>query len=548
MHASLLGYSLESLIIDNDIIGATQRTIKGIDVSDEKLSFETIKDVCLNGPGHYLGSGQTLQLMQTDYLYPAIGDRRSPNDWTERGALDIAARAAIKVKEILAHHYPHHVSDAVDAEIRRKFPVRLPRAAMQPPQSDLQAAIAVVGGKAYKYAASPAPGALGSAQRLSIPNQASVVIIGGGVAGCSIAYHLTKLGVRDVVLLERRQLTCGTTWHAAGLVGQLRATRNLTELAKYTAELYRSLGSGDRASDGLSPERIDLGREDRRRVSRNSSAASAWAACSGSRWMCSRQAQIKERWPLLEVDDLVGGIFIPKDGQTNPIDTTQALAKGAKQRGARIFENTKVERIRVERGRAVGVDTESGFLRADTVILAGGMWSRELAGAAGVAVPLHAAEHFYIVTEADSGHLPDRLPVLRVQDECAYYKEDAGKLLMGCFEPVAKPWGMKGIPEDFCFDTLPEDPDHFEPILSAAVKRVPVLGETGIALFFNGPESFTPDDRYYVGEAPEVRDCSLRPASIRSASPRAAASARSSRSGSSIANRRWTWPMSTFGA
>ncbi len=148
MHASLLGYSLESLIIDNDIIGATQRTIKGIDVSDEKLSFETIKDVCLNGPGHYLGSGQTLQLMQTDYLYPAIGDRRSPNDWTERGALDIAARAAIKVKEILGSHFPHHVSDAVDAEIRRRFPVRLPRAAMQPAQADLQVAIAVVGGKA----------------------------------------------------------------------------------------------------------------------------------------------------------------------------------------------------------------------------------------------------------------------------------------------------------------------------------------------------------------------------------------------------------------
>jgi trimethylamine--corrinoid protein Co-methyltransferase len=146
MHASLLGYSLESLIIDNDIIGATQRTIKGIDVSDEKLSFDTIKDVCLNGPGHYLGSGQTLQLMQTDYLYPAIGDRRSPNDWTERGALDIATRAAVKVKEILANHYPSHVADAVDAEIRRKFPVRLPRTAMHPAQAEPQ--VAVAGGKA----------------------------------------------------------------------------------------------------------------------------------------------------------------------------------------------------------------------------------------------------------------------------------------------------------------------------------------------------------------------------------------------------------------
>ena len=339
---------------------------------------------------------------------------------------------------------------------------------------------------------------------MTIPSQASVVIIGGGVAGCSIAYHLTKLGVRDVVLLERRQLTCGTTWHAAGLVGQLRATRNLTELAKYTAELYGSLeaetgqATGFRQNGSVSVAKSAARFEELKR-------GVSMGRMFGLEMDVLTPGQIKERWPLLKVDDLVGGIFIPKDGQTNPIDTTQALAKGAKQRGARIFENTKVERIRIEHGRATGVDTESGFLRADTVILAGGMWSRELAAAAGVVVPLHAAEHFYIVTEPIPG-LPTGLPVLRVQDECAYYKEDAGKLLMGCFEPVAKPWGMKGIPEDFSFDTLPEDPDHFEPILSAAVNRVPVLAQAGIALFFNGPESFTPDDRYYVGEAPEVRD------------------------------------------
>jgi glycine/D-amino acid oxidase-like deaminating enzyme len=236
-----------------------------------------------------------------------------------------------------------------------------------------------------------------------IPNQASVVIIGGGVAGCSIAYHLTKLGVRDVVLLERRQLTCGTTWHAAGLVGQLRATRNLTELAKYTAELYGRLeaetgqATGFRQNGSVSVAKTAARFEELKR------GVSMGRMFGLEMDVLTPGADQGALAAAQKVDDLVGGIFIPKDGQTNPIDTTQALAKGAKQRGARIFENTKVDRIRVEQGRAIGVDTESGFLRADTVILAGGMWSRELAGAAGVAVPLHAAEHFYIVTEADSG-------------------------------------------------------------------------------------------------------------------------------------------------
>ena len=339
---------------------------------------------------------------------------------------------------------------------------------------------------------------------MALPSHASVAIVGGGVAGCSIAYHLTKIGVTDVVLLERRQLTCGTTWHAAGLVGQLRATRNLTELAKYTADLYRSLeaetgqATGFKQNGSVSVAKTEARFEELKR-------GASMGKTFGLEIDVLSPGAIKERWPLLEVADLVGGIFIRKDGQTNPIDTTQALAKGAKMRGARIVENTRVTRIRVEQGRAVGVETESGYLAADTVVLCAGMWSHGLGAACGVAVPLHAAEHFYIVTEPINA-LPGNLPVLRVQDECAYYKEDAGKLLMGCFEPVAKPWGMRGIPEDFCFDTLPEDYEHFEPILNAAVRRVPALATTGIQLFFNGPESFTPDDRYYIGEAPEVRD------------------------------------------
>ena len=339
---------------------------------------------------------------------------------------------------------------------------------------------------------------------MSLPSHASVVIVGGGVAGCSIAYHLTKIGVTDVVLLERKQLTCGTTWHAAGLVGQLRATRNLTELAKYTADLYRSLeaetgqATGFKQNGSISVAKSEARLEELKR-------GASMGKNFGLEIDVLTPGAIKERWPLLAVDDLVGGIFIAKDGQTNPIDTTQALAKGAKMRGAKIFENTKVVRVKVEKGRAVGVETEFGDITADTVVVCAGMWSHRLAADVGAAVPLHAAEHFYIVTEPVAG-LPPNTPVLRVQDECAYYKEDAGKILMGCFEPIAKPWGMHGISEDFCFDTLPEDYDHFEPILNAAVKRVPALGETGIQLFFNGPESFTPDDRYYIGETPEVKD------------------------------------------
>ena len=339
---------------------------------------------------------------------------------------------------------------------------------------------------------------------MSLPGHASVVIVGGGIAGCSIAYHLTKIGVSDVVLLERKQLTCGTTWHAAGLVGQLRATRNLTELAKYTADLYRSLeaetgqATGFKQNGSISVAKTQARFEELKR-------GASMGKTFGLEIDVLSTGEIKERWPLLEVGDLIGGIFIRKDGQTNPIDTTQAFARGAKMRGARIIENTPVVSIRVEKGRAIGVETVSGYISADTVVLCAGMWSHALGRAAGVSVPLHAAEHFYIVTEPIA-KLPSNLPVLRVYDECAYYKEDAGKLLVGCFEPVAKPWGMNGIPESFCFDSLPEDYDHFEPILAAATRRVPALANTGIQLFFNGPESFTPDDRYYIGEAPEVRD------------------------------------------
>jgi len=337
-----------------------------------------------------------------------------------------------------------------------------------------------------------------------LPNEADVVIVGGGIAGCSIAYHLTKIGIADVALVERKQLTCGTTWHAAGLVGQLRATRNMTELAKYTSELFAGLEAETGQATGFKQHgSIALALTDARfeELKRGASMGRNF----GLEVEVLGPTEIASMYPHVTVADAVGGVFLPKDGQTNPIDTTAALAKGARQGGAKIFEETLVTKILTEGGRAVGVETERGAIRAKTVVICGGMWSRDLAGGIGVSLPLHAAEHFYIVTEPMTG-LSNELPVMRVPDEHAYYKEDAGKLLLGCFEPEAKPWGMDGIPADFCFDALPEDFDHFEPILEMAVNRFPMLADAGIQLFFNGPESFTPDDRYLLGEAPEVRD------------------------------------------
>jgi 4-methylaminobutanoate oxidase (formaldehyde-forming) len=339
---------------------------------------------------------------------------------------------------------------------------------------------------------------------MDLPNRANVVIVGGGIVGCSLAYHLTLRGCRDVVLLERKQLTCGTTWHAAGLVGQLRATYNLTRLAQYTTNLYASLeqetgqATGFRQTGSVSVATHDARFEELKR-------GASMAKCFGLEVQTLTPAEIAAFWPGVSTGDMVGGVYLPKDGRTNPIDTTQALAKGAKSRGAKIFEDTSVEEILVENGKAVGVRTSKGEIRADIVVNCAGMWAHELGAKAGTTVPLHAAEHFYIVTEPMEG-LSSSMPVLRDPDGCAYFKEDAGKLLVGWFEPVAKPWGMKGIPETFCFDQLPDDLEHIEPLLMAAMRRMPALEKTGINLFFNGPESFTPDDRYLLGETPEVRN------------------------------------------
>ena len=338
-----------------------------------------------------------------------------------------------------------------------------------------------------------------------LPRSARVVIIGGGISGCSVAYHLAELGWTDIVLLERRQLTCGTTWHAAGLIGQLRASQNMTRLAKYSADLYRRLEAETGLATGFSQRgsmTVALTAARHEELLRQASMARAFGVQVNE----LTPAEIKAMYPHLETRDVVSGVHLPGDGQADPANIALALARGARQRGARIIEGVRVSRVTTDRGRVTGVDWqadgETGHIVAGMVVNCGGMWGRDLAAANGVTLPLHACEHFYIVTEAIPGLT--QLPVLRVPDECAYYKEDAGKILLGAFEPVAKPWGINGIREDFCFDQLPEDFDHFEPILEQAVARMPILAETGIHTFFNGPESFTPDDRYYLGEAPEV--------------------------------------------
>ena len=342
---------------------------------------------------------------------------------------------------------------------------------------------------------------------MSLPTQARVVIIGGGVVGCSVAYHLAKMGWTDVVLLERKQLTSGTTWHAAGLIGQLRASQNMTKLARYSAELYLGLEEETGVATGLrqgGSVSVALTGERREELFRQAAMARAFGVPVEE----LSPKEVLEKYEHLNLDGVTGGVWLPTDGQADPANIALALAKGARQNGALVKERIKVTGIARQGRRVTGVDWASddgrdqGHIACEMIVNCAGMWGHEVGRMAGTNVPLHACEHFYIVTEAIKD-LP-RLPVLRVPDECAYYKEDAGKILLGAFEPNSKPWGMDGIPDSFEFDQLPEDFDHFEPILEAACNRMPILAEAGIHTFFNGPESFTPDDAYHLGLAPEM--------------------------------------------
>ena len=341
---------------------------------------------------------------------------------------------------------------------------------------------------------------------MALPSQARVVIIGGGVIGCSVAYHLTKLGWKDVVLLERKQLTSGTTWHAAGLIAQLRATANMTRLAKYSQELYGGLEVETGVATGFKrcgSITVALTDERREEIFRSAAMARAFGVDIEE----IGPEEVKARYPYLNTDSVTGGVFLDKDGQGDPGNIALALAKGARLRGAQIFERVKATKALRDGRRITGVaylaeDGTQGQITCDHVVNCAGMWGHEVGAMLGTSVPLQACEHFYIVSEPIQGL--EQLPVLRVPDECAYYKYDAGKIMLGAFEPVSKPWGMQGIPDSFEFDQLPEDFDHFEPILEAAVNRMPMLAEAGIHTFFNGPESFTPDDAYHLGLAPEM--------------------------------------------
>ena len=341
-----------------------------------------------------------------------------------------------------------------------------------------------------------------------IQDKAKVVIIGGGVIGCSVAYHLSKLGWSDVVLLERKQLTSGTTWHAAGLIGQLRASANMTKLAKYTQELYFDLEKETGVSTGFKRVgSISVALTNERMEELKRSAAMARAFGVDVEEISPRE--IQKRYPHINLERVVGGVFLGKDGQGDPANIALALAKGARQLGAKIHERVTVKKVFKNQNKVTGLEWIDqnggrGHIACEEIVNCAGMWGHSVGKMLGANIPLHACEHFYIVTEPIAELA--QLPVLRVPDECAYYKEDAGKMLLGAFEPNAKPWGMSGISDDFEFDQLPEDFEHFEPILEMAINRLPMLEKAGIHTFFNGPESFTPDDAYHLGRTPEMEN------------------------------------------
>ena len=340
----------------------------------------------------------------------------------------------------------------------------------------------------------------------TLPKSAKVVVIGGGVAGCSVAYHLAKYGWKETILLERDQLTSGTTWHAAGLVGQLGASATITRLRKYSLNLYKELEKKTGLSTGLkqngaitiasSPERLQ-------ELLRQATAAQLFNVNAET----VSKERIKELYPVINDKDILGGVYMPEDGQADPVGVTNVLAKAAKMEGAKIFEKTPVEKILIKDKKIIGVQTKFGKIDCEYVVIATGMWSRQIGENIGVSIPLYPNEHFYIITEPLE-KLPKNLPVLRDYNSCLYLKEDAGKMLVGIFEPNAKPaFRDKGVvPEDFSFGEFPDDFDHFEPYLEKSFQRLPLLETAGIRKFFSGPESFTPDTQYLLGETPEVNN------------------------------------------
>ncbi|MDH4256710.1 MAG: FAD-dependent oxidoreductase, partial [Gammaproteobacteria bacterium] len=338
-----------------------------------------------------------------------------------------------------------------------------------------------------------------------LPESARVVVIGGGIIGCSVAYNLADMGCKDVVLLERDQLTSGTTWHAAGLM-TIYGSGSETTLAirKYSRELYSRLEEETGQPTGFrkvgfievaaNPDRL----EEYRRIT-------AFNRRHGVEVQEISPSEIKKLFPLADVSEMLAGFYVPDDGRINPVDVTMALAKGARMKGASLFEKTPVVDVLVERGKVAGVRTEKGDIRCEVVVNCAGMWARQLGEKSGVHIPNQAAEHYYLITEPFEG-ADKTLPVLEDPSVNAYYREEGGGLMVGLFEPDCAPWKVEGIPGDSSFTELPPDWDRLTPFLERAMSRVPITMEVGMKNFFCGPESFTPDLRPVLGEAPEVRN------------------------------------------
>ena len=333
------------------------------------------------------------------------------------------------------------------------------------------------------------------------PGQARIVIVGGGIIGCSTAYHLTKMGCDDVVLLEQHKLTSGSTFHAAGLVGQLRTNANITQLLGYSVELYKTLeqetglATGWKMNGGL---RLACNAERWIEVKRQATTAHSF----GLEMHLLTPQEAMDLWPVMAIDDLVGAAFLPTDGQANPSDITQSLASGARKGGVQICEDTQVTGFDFDGDTIRAVNTTSGTIQCERLVICGGQWSRQLGQLAGVNIPLVSVQHQYLITEQIPG-VPSDLPTLRDPDRLTYFKEEVGGLVMGGYEPNPLPWAQQGIPEGFNFTLLDNDFDHFEPLMEQAIARVPALADAGIKQMLNGPESFTPDGNFILGAAPE---------------------------------------------
>lgn len=337
----------------------------------------------------------------------------------------------------------------------------------------------------------------------TLPSHASIVVIGGGVMGCSTLYHLAQNGVSDAILLERNQLTSGTTWHSAAQVRALRSTKNLTDLIKYSISLYSRLEEETGQATGWINKgslSIATGPERLTHIRRQEALAHLFDVRATS----ISAGEAKERWPLMNADDVVGAVWSPDDGRVSPSDLCAALVKGAKSRGARVFEETGVTGIQTRAGKITGVETTAGLVKCDAVALCTGLWSRQAAAMANVDIPVWPCEHFYLLTKPIDG-IVGNVPTLSDHDGHLYIRDDSGGLLVGCFEPLARAVDPDRIGENFAFQLLPEDWDHFEPMMLNALHRLPALETAEVRMLLNGPESFTPDGSFLLGEATETR-------------------------------------------